>query len=335
MTFAERYINLSRVSVMLLVIAAMIIMAVTSTDAATKENKDWRIVVKSAATVNGPRVLLGDIAEFYGKLPDQTKKDLAQVELWNAPSRGRKSISVNRSKLKVILKHYLGDMISNCVLPASLSIQAGGKVMSEQELQNVIVKVLTPRARALDGSYKFREFKLPDHLFFADKMDSLKVDLPKVLTPGNNSFKLDIVSVDGQVLRSLSSSVFMDLWQPVPCPVRPLNRREVITPDLLTWKNQNMAHLGDRAWDGKGGPWRVKVPVGTGQPIMKSSIEPDPVIARGDKVDLVFKSPHMRLTVTAESMEDGGVGESITVRNLHSKRKVIATVIDAQTVSVR
>ncbi len=335
MTFAERYINLSRASVAFLVVAAMILMVVSSVDAATKENKDWRIVIKSAATVNGPRVLLGDIAEFYGKLPEKTKKDLAKVELWNAPSRGRKHINVNRVELRTVLKHYLGDMVSNCVLPATLAIQAGGKVISGEELQQVVVKVLTPQARALEGSYKFRDFKLPDYLFFADKMDSLKVNLPHVLKAGNNTFKLEIVSIDGRVLRTLSSGVFLDLWKPVPCPVRPLNRREIITPDLITWKNQNMAYMGDRAWDGKGGPWIIKAPVGKGQPIMKSSIEPAPVIARGDRVDLVFQSPHMRLSVLAESLEDGGVGESITVRNLQSKRKIVAKVIDAQTVSVR
>ncbi|WP_092162122.1 flagellar basal body P-ring formation chaperone FlgA [Maridesulfovibrio ferrireducens] len=335
MTFAERYINLSRASVMFLVIAAMAVLAVTSADAATKENNDWRIVIKSAATVDGPRVRLGDVADFYGNLPAETKRDLSQVELWNAPPRGRKAISVNRTKLKVILKHYLGDMISNCVLPATLTIQSGGKVMSGAELQRVVVKVLTPHARAFDGNYKFRDFKLPDHLFYSDEMDSLKVQMPRNLKPGNNSFRMEIVSVDGQVLRNLSGSVFMDLWKPVPCPVRPLNRKEILTPDLITWKNQNMAHMGDRAWDGKGGPWRVRVPIGTGQPIMKSSIEPAPVIARGDKVSLVFQSAHLRLTTPVESLEDGGVGQTITVRNLQTKRKVIAKVLNAQTVSVR
>jgi flagella basal body P-ring formation protein FlgA len=108
-----------------------------------------------------------------------------------------------------------------------------------------------------------------------------------------------------------------------------------VTPDLITWKNQNMAYLGNRAWDGKGGPWRVVAPIGTGQPIMKSSIEPAPVIARGDKVSLVYNGKNLKLIVPVESLEDGGVGQTITVRNLQSQRKVIATVVDAQTVLVR
>ncbi|WP_432737733.1 flagellar basal body P-ring formation chaperone FlgA [Maridesulfovibrio sp. FT414] len=318
---------------LLIVTGAMLV--ATSPAEASKQNTNWRIKIKSAAVVHGPRVTLGDIAEFYGDLPAQTRADLSAVELWNAPAKGRKPVTVNRQKLQVILQHYLGEMVRNCILPSTLSVQFGGKVLSEEELTRTVVKVLTPQAEKAGGNYKFREMRVPDHLFFEDSMDSLRVVIPQALKPGPNTFRMEVVSVDGRVLRQLSGSCFMDLWKPVPCPVRPLNRKEIITPDLLTWKNKNMAHLGDRVWDGKGGPWRIKIPVGTGQPIMLSSIEPAPVVSKGDKLSLVFQSKHLKLTVPVEALEDGGVGQTITVRNLQSQRKIMATVVNAQTVSVR
>lgn len=334
MTKADFIPNFRRLALMLLVVAGMVVFA-ASPVAASKQNTDWRIKIKSAAVVNGPRVTLGDIAEFYGDLPEQTKADLSIVELWNAPAKNHKPVRVNRNKLRVILKHYLGDLVRNCIIPSTLTMQSGGKVMSQEELQRAVVKVMTPYASSMDGDYKFRDFKLPEHLFFKDSMDGLRVEIPRALKPGNNSFKMQVVSIDGRVLRQLAGTVFVDLWAPVPCPVRPINRKEVITPDLITWKSKNMAHMGNKVWDGKGGPWRVRIPVGTGQPIMMSSIEPAPVIARGDKVNLIFRSKHLKLTVPVESLEDGGVGQTITVRNLQSKRKVVATVVNAQTVQVK
>lgn len=334
MTMAD-FFKVTRRVALLFLLAGGLALVLSGPALASKQNTDWRIKVKSAAVVHGPRVTLGDIADFYGDLPSKTKADLSAVELWNAPGKGRRPVTVNRSKLRVILQHYLGELIRNCILPATLTMQYGGKVMSEEELRRAVVKVLTPYAMQFDGDYKFREMRLPDHLFFKDSMDSLKVTVPRAFKPGTNSFRLEVVSVDGQVLRQLSGSVFMDLWKPVPCPVRPINRKEIITPDLITWKSKNMAHLGNRVWDGKGGPWRVKAPVGTGQPIMRSSIEPAPVVARGDKVTLVYKGKHLRLTVPVEVMDDGGVGQTVTVRNLQSKRKVIATVVNAQTVTVK
>ncbi|HAS88220.1 MAG TPA: flagella basal body P-ring formation protein FlgA [Desulfovibrio sp.] len=322
-----------RGALLLLVVTVLAVFAAPVS--ASKQNTNWRIKIKSAAVVSGPRVTLGDIAEFYGELPEQTKADLSAVELWNAPARNRKPVRVNRNKLRVILQHYLGELIRNCIIPSTLTMQSGGKVMSQEELKKAVVKVLTPHTAVMGGDSKFRDFKLPPYLFFNDSMDSLRVKLPQSLKPGNNSFRMEVVSIDGQVLRRLAGNVFVDLWKPVPCPVRPLNRKEMVTPDLITWKSKNMAHLGDRVWDGKGGPWRIKIPVGTGQPIMLSAIEPAPVIARGDKVTLMFRSKHLKLTVPVEALEDAGVGQSITVRNLQSKRKVAATVVNAQTVQVK
>ncbi|WP_027720969.1 flagellar basal body P-ring formation chaperone FlgA [Maridesulfovibrio zosterae] len=329
------FMNENRKIKVLFLVAAFVVVLWASPVAASKQDTSWRIKIKSAAVVNTPRVTLGDIAEFYGELPAQTKAKLSGVELWNAPSVGRKPVRVNRKKLRVALKHYLGDLVSNCIIPSSLSMQSGGRVMSEEDLKRAVVKVLTPQAKLGGGDYKFRDFRLPEHLFFKDSMDGLRVKIPRALTPGSNSFRMEVVSIDGQVLRQLSGSVFVDVWKPVPCPVRPLNRKELLTPDLITWKSKNMAHLGDRVWDGKGGPWRIKIPIGTGQPIMNTSIEPAPVISRGDKVTLVFKSKHLKLTVPVESLEDGGVGQNITVRNLQSKRKIVGTVINAQTVQVK
>ncbi|NDV21454.1 flagellar basal body P-ring formation chaperone FlgA [Desulfovibrio sp. JC022] len=334
MTKAD-FVNMVRRFALMFVVAAGVAVFAAAPASATKQNTNWRIKIKSAAVVKGPRVVLGDVAEFYGDLPAQTKADLSQVELWNAPARGRKPVTVNRSKLRVILQHYLGELVGNCIIPATLTMQTGGKVMTQEQLKRAVVKVLTPQAAALGGDQKFREFRIPTHLFFNDSMDSLRVQIPRALKPGSNSFRMEVVSVDGRVLRQLSGSVFVDIWKPVPCPVRPLNRKEIVTPDLITWKSKNMAHLGNRVWDGKGGPWRVKIPIGTGQPIMRSSIEPAPVIARGDKVTLLFRSKHLKLTVPVEALEDGGVGQTITVRNLQSKRKVVATVVNAQTVQVK
>lgn len=334
MTKAD-FIKMFRRGALMFLIAAGMAAFAAYPALASKQNTDWRIKIKSAVVVSGPRVTLGDIAEFYGDLPDQTKADLSSVELWNAPAQSRKPVRVNRKKLRVILKHYLGELVRNCIIPSTMTMQSGGKVMSQEELKRAVVKVLTPQAEVMDGDYKFREFKLPAHLFFKDSMDGLRVHIPRALKPGNNSFKMKVVSVDGRVLRQLAGSVFVDLWKPVPCPVRPINRKELVTPDLITWKSKNLAHLGNRVWDGKGGPWRVKIPIGTGQPILRSSIEPAPVIARGDKVTLLFRSKHLKLTVPVESLEDGGVGQTVTVRNLQSKRKVVATVVNAQTVQVK
>lgn len=164
MTKADFFPNFRRLALILLVATGLAVFA-ASPVVASKQNTNWRIKIKSAAVVNSPRVTLSDIAEFYGDLPEQTKADLSRVELWNAPGKNRKPVRVNRDKLRVILQHYLGDLVRNCIIPSTMTMQSGGKVMSQQELQRAVVNVLTPYAEAMDGDYKFRDLKLPSHLF--------------------------------------------------------------------------------------------------------------------------------------------------------------------------
>lgn len=319
----------------LTLVAVVTLVLVFSPAHAAQKKADWRIKIKSAAVTKGPRVTLGDIAEFYGNLPPNTVRDLSAIKLWNASPKGRGSVTASSKQLKKVLYHYLGDMVSRCIIPSQIKVQTGGSVMSETQIRKKVVKFLTPKLSALDGQADLVEFRLPDYLFFADATDRLSIELPSPLSAGRNNFRLNVVSIDGRILRKISANVFINLWRPVPCPVHPLNRLQEITPDLLTWKRKNIAYLSKNTWDGKGGPWRVKIPIGAGQPIMKNSIEIAPILAKGDKVSLEFRGTNIRLSVPAEVLEDGGVGETITVRNLQSGVKVLAKVIDVSTVRVR
>lgn len=321
---------------LLLTVAAVVTLALVFGSAhADNKKDDWRIKIKSAAVTSGPRVTLGEIAEFYGNLPPKTVRDLSAVELWNAAPKGRRALTVSRDKLKKVLYHYLGELVSKCIIPSQIRIQTGGRILSEVEIRSKVVNFLTPNLAAFDGQTELDKFMLPDYIFFSDPTDRLLVELNGKLEPGRNNIRLNVVSIDGRVVRRISSSFFLNLWRAVPCPVRPINRLEEITPDLLTWKRKNIAYLGSEVWDGKGGPWRVKSPIGTGQPIKKSSIELSPVVARGDNVSLEYRGVNIRLSVPAEVLEDGGIGETVTVRNLQSKVKILARVINASTVRVR
>lgn len=324
------------VKALILALAAVTAMAFIFSHAeAANSSDDWRIKIKPAAVTAGPRVKLGEIAEFYGSLAPDTVRDLSAVELWNASPKGRKPVTVTRQKLRSVLRHYLGDLVSRCIIPSQIMVQTGGRFLSEMEIRNKVVSFLTPKIGALNGEASLDKFRVPDYLFLSDSTDSLKLELTQPIDAGRNNLRLRIVSIDGRTLRRLNSSVFVNLWRPVPCPVRPINRLEEVTPDLLTWKRKNVAYLGSKVWDGKGGPWRVKIPIGTGQPIMSSSIELSPIIAKGDKISLEYRGVNLRLSVPAEAMEDGGTGETITVRNLQSKVKILAKVVNPSTVRVR
>lgn len=296
---------------------------------------DWRIVVQEAATTSGPNVLLGEIAGPHGSYSEEVWNKLAYKELWPAPPARSKPMMIQKNKLYGALRHYLGDPADRCVLSGSLAVQLGGDVLLQEELTKLVVNTLTPKLGKQNGTPELREYRIPEYIFLSDSGNELKIEVVGELDPGRLTLRMTELDFSGNEVRKYSGSVFMDVWAQVPAAARPLNRDEALGMQDVTFVRKNLAYLRGQVWDGKGGPWRVTSPVGTSQVIYMSSLEPLPVISRGDEVTLIFEGKHIQLEVPAEALADGGYGEVITVRNKQSEREVVARVKDHGTVTVQ
>jgi len=121
----------------------------------------------------------------------------------------------------------------------------------------------------------------------------------------------------------------------VPCVALPLNRGDVLRPEAVTVMHKNLAYIRGNLWDGMGGPWQAIRSLGAGQPILVTDIEPQSAVRRGSVVALVFEKGGIKVSTQAEALADGGLGDTIAVRNLQSKKQVFGTVRDSATVVVR
>jgi flagella basal body P-ring formation protein FlgA len=72
-----------------------------------------------------------------------------------------------------------------------------------------------------------------------------------------------------------------------------------------------------------------------GQPILMTDLEPQSAIRRGDIVALVFAKGNVRLSVQGEALSAGGLGDTIPVRNLQSRKQVFGVVRDSATIVVK
>lgn len=295
---------------------------------------DWQLRIRNAAVVQGERVLLGEIADPVGPIHPDLWKKLAKTPLWPSPKKSRRPMSISRPKLQKVIRQYLGDGADTTILPASLVLQRGGKVLLEPDLRTRIVETLTPRLALLAGEGSVREMKLPRHMFMRSRHNTLRVQLPKELSPGRVPVYLHEVSPDNKIERRISCGLFLDVWVTVPCVASPVNRFDALTPANITHELKNMAYLRGSAWNGKGGPWRLLRAIGTGGVIYQTDLERLPMLAKGHTVSLIYKSNSLQLTTVAEALADGKPGDTIPVRNLQSHRQVFATVQDADTVII-
>ena len=315
--------------------AVLTLVGAATISAGTRADGDnWRLLVRSAAAVKGPVVLLGDIADPVEGLDYEVWRTVSQIPLWRASDKVGRPITVTRKKLYQALRHYLGDKADNLVLPSQMTIQTGGSVLTGDELRRRVVEYLTPRFEDLGGDVEMKQVNLPKHYFFKNDFDRLNVTTADDVRPGRNQIRLQCVSPDGKIMSSKSGTVFLDVWKAVPVAAKPMNRFERVTQDKVSFMKVNLAYKND-VWDGRGGPWRMTRTLGRGQPFTMAHLEPTPVIEKGEKVSLVYKGARIQLTIKAEAMGEAGMGQQVSVRNLQSKKTIMATVIGDDTVMVR
>ncbi|SIO39307.1 flagellar basal body P-ring formation chaperone FlgA [Halodesulfovibrio marinisediminis] len=302
-------------------------------NAAASETK-WHFTVLPAAVVTGDVVLLGDIAKPSGDIAFQSWQNFAKIKLWPAPRKYGRPMSITRPKLRNALQKYLGGMASKAILPGSIAIQRGGKVVQKNTLSQMVTRTISNATQQLEGEAVLRDMTIPNFIFLRDSKNRLDIEPLRTVQAGRIGIRFREIDPTGQVVRRITGGAFLDLWVTVPCAAIPLNRNELLTPDSITHERKNLAYLRGEPWDGRGGPYRVTRTLGAGTPIFEGDLEGVPVVVKGSRVELVYKGSAIRLSVTAKAMEDGRTGEVIPVRNLQSKRQVYATVLDDSTVII-
>lgn len=295
----------------------------------------WHFTVLPAAVVTGDTVLLGDIAKPSGDITSQSWEKYAKTKLWPAPRKYGRPMAITRPKLRNALQRYLGGLASKAILPGSIAIQRGGKVVQKNTLSQMVTRTISNATQQLDGEAILRDTTIPNFIFLRDSKNRIDIEPLRTVQAGRIGLRFRELDPNGQVVRRVTGGAFLDLWVTVPCAATPVNRNELLTPDRITYERKNLAYLHGEPWDGRGGPYRVMRTLGAGTPIFEGDLEVIPVVAKGSRVDLVYKGAAIRLSIVAKAMEDGRVGEVIPVRNLQSKRKVYATVLDDSTVIIK
>ncbi len=295
--------------------------------------EDFVLHLKKAAAVQGERVKLGEIVRPGEGISKQKWLQLQGLLLWQAPEKGR-TVSLGPNRLKVLLKKHLGPLAQRCLVRERLVLKKGVQVLDKAQIRRRMHSYLDTQTKSWKGDKEYRKQRLPDYIFLP-LGGELQFEPSRDLQPGHNSLRIQVKSSQGKLKEQKNATVFVDLWQEVPCANRPLNRREEFTPEDITFKRKNLAQHSYQVWDGKGGPWRLVRSIGKGRVIYKRYLEPVPLVSKGEKIVLVFAGDMVNLRVPARALQDAGAGETVLVENLQSEKRVHAKVQNSKTVVVQ
>lgn len=320
--------------VTLAALAALVLLLALAPGLADAAPEGWRLQVRRASVTQGDRVLLSEIVRVVGEAPADVVSSLSKVQLWKGPGGIGRQQAVPRKQLVKLLQYYAPELAPACVYPNRLVVQRGGRVFERREIEQAVVEFLTPRLALPGAEVELREYRMPDYIFLPDELGNIEIVAQGDVKPGPVSVILRAKGTDGRISRRVAASLFADVWKTVPCAAKPINRLEEVTPAKVTFMRKNLAYIST-PWDGEGGPYRLTRPVGTGQPLLLEGMESVPMVAKGERVDLVFQGRSVRLSIRAVALADAEFGDMVEVRNLQSKRTVLATVMDTSTVVVR
>ena len=295
----------------------------------------WRIRFFEAAVVQGPKVTLGEVAAPVGDMPAELWREYAMRELWPSPAEGKGAVNMTRPRLQEAVVATMRDLAPYCLFPGSMALQRGGVALNRSQVQQLVVKELTPMLNSMPGENTLGDFRLPAAIFLQHPGQTLGLEQPKRLQPGRVSLRIVVHELDGKAVQKFTGSVFVDSWVEAPSAAAPLNRDDLLEPDKVTFIRTNLAHLRGTPWDGRGGPWRMLRPVGVDQVIYQNDLANIPTVRKGSLVTIVYISRNVTLSARGEAMADAGIGESVNVRNSQSKKEVTAVVKDAATVEIR
>lgn len=158
---------------------------------------------------------------------------------------------------------------------------------------------------------------------------------PNVRTLGTVTVSVNVL-VDGVIVRTVRVSGRVEVYRPVICALRALEKGSVIGPSDVALSRHPVSRLPGEFFSdpaevvGK----RITRSLPPGKVIGTKMLSDPVLVSKGASVIIIAESPVLRVSVPGQVLEDGQRGDFVRVMNIVSRKEVMARVEDGKTVSV-
>ena len=290
------------------------------------EAQQIKIFLSQSSVVNSDKYLLGEIAQLEGE--DYILLDkLAKVIIGRAPLPGRE-LTVTRSLILSRLRSHKVN-INKLVFPGSdsTSIKRAALKISGSDIEQVVLNHikesnqssgLKPRLLA-----KIRDIFLPrgQVSYVISSRGNYKKE------GGYRNYEVEF-SVDGKAVRKVSVRTYLKIYKEVFVARDTIKRNHIIEESDLLKIRKNVDRM-PREYVTDKEQLIGKISTRTINPseaIQGNTLAVPPLVKSGDRLQIVFETPFIRLSAPGISLAKGRKGQRIPVKNADSKIVVFATV---------
>jgi flagellar basal body P-ring formation protein FlgA len=293
------------------------------------------ITVAPEAQVQGPQMMLGELAEIQGE-PADTVARMRQVLLGQAPPAGVER-QLSRSSIVTQLRHQ-GFAVQEVQFQGAPQVRVtrAAQRLEPPQMEAAVRQALSRRLSQTPPQPSIRDIRGLSAVFVPPGLVEYEVIVPgRNALLGPTPFTLAI-HVAGKVEKQLHGTAYISIAQEVVSLVRPVAQGEIITADAVSRTQVQVtqplrqAVLQPEEVIGK----RAQRSLADNAPLSTRDVAASPVIQKGDLIHIVVESSLIKVSTPGVALEAGKLGDTIRVKNTSSNREIRAQVIDKQTVRI-
>ena len=182
-----------------------------------------------------------------------------------------------------------------------------------------------------------QDVRIPDRVVLSTPQYDLSIRVPpNARYLGPTSIEI-IFNKGGLGQKRIWVRAYLEVLSPVVITQRPVARGHTLSADDVCLEKRDLATVpaGAVANLHEVLGLRLKQTLGVGAVLRRTQVEKPPVVKRGDVVRLLIETESLIITALGRVDEGGGMGDTIRVINLDSKRRVYGEIVDSETVRVR
>jgi flagella basal body P-ring formation protein FlgA len=293
------------------------------------------IKLRSQAEVGGSVVRLKDVATCSGAEPKMLEQ-VGRIKVGEAPLPGKsrhvteKQVRMGLTRSKVEASRY------RIVGSGPVKVRRRALHVKAQRIRDAVKRYIEAKSPWPADQMKIKRVKYAHDVTVTDGRLRLQVRSPKHCDwLGPIPFTV-LVTVDGNIAKKVTVPATIEVWSDVVLSAIPLGKYQIIKSKHVRTERMNLARVPKNAVrhidQAVGSRTNRNIAVNT---ILRSDqVELPPIIKRGDVVQVVAESKHMKISIKARAKESGAKGKNIRVQNLRSRKTIYAQVVDSQTVRV-
>lgn len=294
------------------------------------------VTIADEKTVPGPRVSLGEVADFrvLNQAGTALAEQLSRIDIGPAPGPGQ-AVTLRRGQLEQRL-NASGLNLAEAAwsLPLELRLVGQGQALSEDVLRGALENYLADMEPYRSGRFELAGVNFGQ----LPALPSGRAAYRFVPQSSSNPTHLTgtfFFAVDGQEVGRCRVTAQIDLYVPALVASKGLARGRALSPDDLSLsmipyaQSKGTLPTADLAVGNT-----LKNNLAAGEPVRDRNLTKSLVVRRGDMVTIIARQGGLRVTAAGQAKQDGALGETISVVNVNSKKTISARVIGPNQVEI-